>query len=77
MISLGAIHFGECPTQPHIPLYLIIIGGCGLILLMLAYWNNTLCEGFWKQICMLCILCISAFSIVWFLTGKKQSENEK
>ncbi|KAF4089176.1 hypothetical protein AMELA_G00063800 [Ameiurus melas] len=68
-VGLGAIHFNECPVQSYIPIYLIIIGGCGLILLMLAYWNNTLHEGFWKQICILCILCIVVFSIIWFLTG--------
>ncbi|MCI4377386.1 hypothetical protein PGIGA_G00202990 [Pangasianodon gigas] len=68
-VGLGAIHFSECPIQPYIPIYLIIIGGCGIILLMLAYWTNTLHEGFWCQICILSIICISVFSIAWFLTG--------
>ncbi|KAF7706339.1 hypothetical protein HF521_019593 [Silurus meridionalis] len=68
-VGLGAIHYNECPIQPHIPIYLIVIGACGLILLMLAYWMNTLREGFWKQICILCVLCLSVFSIIWLITG--------
>ncbi|MCJ8731532.1 hypothetical protein PDJAM_G00200610 [Pangasius djambal] len=67
-VGLGAMHLSECPIQPYIPIYLIIIGGCGIILLMLAYWTNTLHEGFWCQICILSIICISVFSIAWFLT---------
>ncbi|XP_047657223.1 zgc:103586 isoform X1 [Tachysurus fulvidraco] len=68
-VGLGAMHYNGCPIQPHIPIYLIIIGVCGLILLMLAYCMNTLSEGFWLQICLLCILCIVIFTVIWFLTG--------
>lgn len=77
MILLGANHFNECPIQPYIPIYLIIIGGCGLVLLMLVYWENTLHEGFWKQICIVLILCIIVFSLIWFITGKKKTKRSE
>ncbi|KAL7875968.1 hypothetical protein AOLI_G00109310 [Acnodon oligacanthus] len=67
--GLGTIHFHECPVQPHIPTYLIVIGACGVISLILAYLKNTLHEGALSQLCTVSIFCILLFSICWMLTG--------
>ncbi|KAI4895740.1 hypothetical protein NFI96_024041 [Prochilodus magdalenae] len=67
--GLGVIHFHECPIQPPIPTYLIVIGACGVISLMLAYLKNTLQEGASSQLFTVCIFCILLFSICWMVAG--------
>ncbi|KAG9274313.1 hypothetical protein AMEX_G11222 [Astyanax mexicanus] len=67
--GLGAINFHECPIQPHIPTYLIMIGACGAVSLMLAYLKNTLHEGALNQLCSICIFCILLLSTCWILMG--------
>ncbi|XP_053351308.1 uncharacterized protein LOC128520894 [Clarias gariepinus] len=74
-VVLGAIHVNECPIHPHIPIYLIVIGVSGIILLMLAYWTNSLDNEVWKVRCLICILLMVIFNIIWFLRGKKWLEN--
>uniref|UniRef100_A0A3B5AEM5 Si:dkey-19b23.12 n=1 Tax=Stegastes partitus TaxID=144197 RepID=A0A3B5AEM5_9TELE len=67
-IAIGAIYLNDCPRQPFIPIYLIVMGTFSLVV--------ALCSGGEKSrdspsnpICMVCNLLVSMFLFGWFIAG--------
>ncbi|KAM4536289.1 transmembrane protein 272-like [Odontesthes bonariensis] len=70
-ISIGAVYLNDCPQQPYIPIYLIVVGVFGLVLAVLS------CLPFAPNLdgCIACGACIvlnsliSSFLFCWFIAG--------
>ncbi|XP_068116388.1 transmembrane protein 272-like [Hyperolius riggenbachi] len=64
MTVIGTLYIDKCPTEPRIPLYLLVAGavyGFGLLLLPLRFLSVKL------TFCLEMILCL--FSFCWFTAG--------
>ncbi|XP_041740952.1 transmembrane protein 272-like [Coregonus clupeaformis] len=70
-VGLGAMHLHDCPLQPYLPIYLLVIGVTSVTSLLLSYLNNTLETGFLSLLCSFCILLLQLFNIGWFITGSE------
>ncbi|XP_051800088.1 transmembrane protein 272-like [Acanthochromis polyacanthus] len=73
-IAIGAVHLEDCPRQPYIPIYLIVVGVFGLVLSLLSCLpcakkpedgtTNPL-----NRICTAWNSLTSCFLFCWFITG--------
>uniref|UniRef100_A0A3P8SEA0 Si:dkey-19b23.12 n=1 Tax=Amphiprion percula TaxID=161767 RepID=A0A3P8SEA0_AMPPE len=73
-ITIGTVHLEDCPRQPYIPIYLIVVGVFGLVLSLLSCLpcakkpedgtTNPL-----SQICTAWNSLTSCFLFCWFITG--------
>uniref|UniRef100_A0A3B5B2F7 Si:dkey-19b23.12 n=1 Tax=Stegastes partitus TaxID=144197 RepID=A0A3B5B2F7_9TELE len=73
-ISIGAVHLEDCPRQPNIPIYLIVVGVFGLVLAVLSCLpcakqpedgtSNPL-----SRVCTIWNSLTSCFLFCWFITG--------
>jgi hypothetical protein len=66
------MHLHDCPLQPYIPIYLLVIGLTSIASLLLVYLNNTLETGFLSLLCSSCIFLLQLFNFGWFITGKQE-----
>ncbi|KAI7802944.1 hypothetical protein IRJ41_000243, partial [Triplophysa rosa] len=67
--ALGIIHFHECPVQPNLPTYLIVIGAGGLLSMLLMYLRNTMDDCLLVRFCSVFLLMLFVFIVCWFFTG--------
>ncbi|XP_064796562.1 transmembrane protein 272-like isoform X1 [Oncorhynchus masou masou] len=74
-VGLGAMHLHDCPLQPYIPIYLLVIGLTSIASLLLAYLNNTLETGFLSLLCSSCIFLLQLFNLGWFITAHQVHED--
>lgn len=75
MVPTGAVYLNECPRQPYIPIYLIVVGVFGLVLAVLSCLpcaqepedgtTNPL-----SQVCMAWNSLTSFFLFCWFIAGE-------
>ncbi|KAG7243440.1 hypothetical protein INR49_011897 [Caranx melampygus] len=73
-IAIGSVYLNECPRQPYIPIYLIVVGVFGLVLALLSCLpcaqqpkdgsSNPL-----SQVCMTWNSLTSFFLFCWFIAG--------
>ncbi|XP_055012617.1 transmembrane protein 272-like [Boleophthalmus pectinirostris] len=73
-IAIGAAYLDECPKEHYIPIYLVVIGVCGLILAILACLPcaQDSPDGTTSPLHRLCTAwnsLLSAFVSCWFIAG--------
>ncbi|KAK6323225.1 hypothetical protein J4Q44_G00055640 [Coregonus suidteri] len=69
--GIRGMHLHDCPLQPYLPIYLLVIGVTSVASLLLSYLNNTLETGFLSLLCSFCILLLQLFNIGWFIRGSE------
>ncbi|KAJ8008327.1 hypothetical protein DPEC_G00103680 [Dallia pectoralis] len=68
-VGLGAMHLNDCPIQPRIPVYLLVIGVTSIVSLLLSYLLNTLEPGTLSLLMSSCVILLQLFNLAWFITG--------
>lgn len=68
-IGLGIMHFYNCPVQPTIPIYLIVLGVSSLVALTLTYIQNSTKERSIRIVTASCCSLLHIFSFFWFIVG--------
>lgn len=68
-IGFGATHLSQCPVQPKIPIYLIVLGATSLLSLSLTYTKTTWGDGMGFFMCTSCTAFLHLFSFGWFIAG--------
>ncbi|KAM4536669.1 transmembrane protein 272-like [Odontesthes bonariensis] len=67
-ISIGAVYLNDCPQQPYIPIYLIVLGVFGLALSCFPTAQKP-DDGTINRPCATWNSLISLFLFCWFITG--------
>ncbi|KAL0970281.1 hypothetical protein UPYG_G00239820 [Umbra pygmaea] len=68
-LGLGAMHLNDCPLQPYIPIYLVVIGATSIASLLLFYFNNTLDTSYFSLLSSSTIILLQLFNLGWFIAG--------
>ncbi|XP_059206462.1 transmembrane protein 272-like [Centropristis striata] len=68
-IGLGAMHLRNCPVQPRIPLYLIVLGAVTLFALSLTYTRPSWGDGRAAILCSTTLVILHLFSFSWYIAG--------
>ncbi|XP_037831565.1 transmembrane protein 272-like [Kryptolebias marmoratus] len=66
-IALGATHLDRCPVQPHIPIYLIVMGATSILSLIFTY--STKMDGVIHVLSTACMTVLHIFSFAWLIAG--------
>lgn len=69
-LGLGVMHLKDCPLQPYIPIYLVVIGVSSMASLLMTYIKYTIMEeNVLHSLCSICVFLIHFFNICWFISG--------
>ncbi|XP_030596302.1 transmembrane protein 272-like [Archocentrus centrarchus] len=68
-IGLGATHLGSCTVQPHIPIYLIVLGATSILSLSLTYTSSAFDSGPVYVLSTASMTVLHIFSFGWFIAG--------
>lgn len=66
---IGAMNMNNCPVQPYVPIYLIVLGAASIVSFSLTYTNSTWKEGVCFVLCASCTALLHFFSFCWFIAG--------
>lgn len=72
---LGGTQLHNCPVQPYIPIYLIVLGLTGILSLVLTYFASTRKS---RQSCIMtsAALCVvHFFNFCWLVAGRGEHDN--
>ncbi|XP_075898293.1 uncharacterized protein LOC142898898 [Nelusetta ayraudi] len=68
-ITLGAVYLHECPAGPAVPLYVLVSGVVGLLVISQAAIQKILLPDLLGKIWLLWVVCLDLFALVWFIYG--------
>ncbi|KAL3983959.1 claudin [Sarotherodon galilaeus] len=68
-IGLGATHLTSCTIQPHIPIYLIVLGANSILSLTVTYTSSAFDDGAIYVLSTACMTVLHIFSFGWFIAG--------
>ncbi|XP_045067707.1 transmembrane protein 272 isoform X1 [Coregonus clupeaformis] len=64
-IAMGAVYLNDCPRQPYIPIYLIVLGAFGLVTIL----PFCFCQPNLVLVCTLWNGLLDTFLFCWFING--------
>ncbi|XP_019898902.2 transmembrane protein 272-like isoform X3 [Esox lucius] len=71
-IVIGSVYLNDCPRQPYIPIYLIVLGAMGVV----PVFSSCCClistpdsTSSLKVLCNICSGLVSLFLLCWFICG--------
>ncbi|KAM4725173.1 transmembrane protein 272-like [Anableps anableps] len=68
-IGLGATHMDDCPVQPNVPVYLIVLGASSLLSLLFTYCTSGFQDGAIHILSLACMTVLHIFSFAWLIAG--------
>lgn len=68
-ITLGAVYLHECPAGPAVPLYVLVSGVVGLLVISQAVMPKILPTELLGKIWLLWVVCLDLFAFAWFIYG--------
>lgn len=72
----GATHLTSCTIQPHIPIYLIVLGANSILSLTLTYTSSAFDDGAIHVLSTACMTVLHIFSFAWFIAGGRKKLSE-
>lgn len=70
----GATHLTSCTIQPHIPIYLIVLGANSILSLTLTYTSSAFDDGAIYVLSTACMTVLHIFSFAWFIAGVRKKK---
>lgn len=71
---IGATHLDHCPVQPHIPIYLIVLGASSILSLIFTYSTNV--DGAVYVLSSACMTVLHIFCFAWLIAGTTKKKKK-